>query len=286
MTVERIKRGSPSLREVTFYQDGTPTNDAPVTVGVTRADGTVVIAAGTATANPGTGRYTYTLPAQASVDRLTETWTGANSVHTVTVEIVGGFYVTEAQIRAMANTATFSDAQIIAARTWFEDTFEDYTGVAWVPRYGQATIDGSGSSSLILPHMLTRTVRSVTTYTAPTTSTAYTVDELAGVAYEGSGVLRRWSGYFTKGYRYVVAYEHGADSPPSDVVEAAKVAILDHLLVHLEGGRANRVFGVQTQDGIVRTSQPGDGRPFGIPEVDAVANRRRITGGVGSVAIA
>lgn len=249
-----------------------------VTVGATKADGSTLIAAGTATG--GTNPYTKTLTAAqtASLDILTATWTdaGDGSVNTTTAEIVGGYYVTVAEMRALKNldnTSTFPDAKLIAARQWFEDAFERYTAVAWVPRYTRVRVDGNYSTTLLLPYQRVRTVRSVRTYSDATTYTAFSAAELADLHYRDWGAVQRGTlGHFTAGTaNVVIELEHGYDEPPTDVKQAALVAIRDYLLTDNTG---NRVFGVQTQDGIIRSSAPGPDRPFGIPFVDEVAVSR------------
>lgn len=187
-------------------------------------------------------------------------------------------YVTVAELRALPNladTARFSDAELTAATTWFETTFEGYTGVAWQPR---AVTDERHytrrTGLLILRHLRPRTITAVRSYTAAATSTAYTAGELADLAFDEGGVVRRLgaASSFTSDYGMIaVDYTHGYDAPPADVVEAAKTAIRAHLI---DDYQANRQYAVLTEAGIVRTSTPGEGRPFGLPEVDAVANRR------------
>lgn len=267
---------NPSLREIVFYADGSPTNDNPVTVGVTKTDGSVLIAPGTATSNPSGGHYTYALPAQSSLNTLTETWSGATVTHTITVEVVGGFYISEAELRSRANMSDsikFSDDKFLAARNWFEDTFERATGVAWVPRFRRVRLSASGTRTLLLPDLFPTRLLSVRVYTSATSYGAYTADELSDVDPVDSGALERlYLGVWTAGARNVVVeYEHGFACPPSDVVEAAAVAIRDRLVSNVQG---NRAYAVQTQDGIIRNSVPGRDRPFGIPEVDAVAAAR------------
>lgn len=273
MTV-RVKRGTPSLRTTTFYADGTPTTDGSVTVTVTTDDGTTLLSSAAAEASPGV--YTYTLPAQTNLAALTETWTGATVTHQVSVEIVGRFYLTEADLRDranMADAAKFTDAKFLAARNWFEGTFELATGVAWVPRYRRVRLSGDGSRTLLLPDLYPRRLLSVRAYTSATAYTSYTVDEIADIhAAEYGSLERLYLGTWARGAsNVVVTYEHGMDSPPSDVVEAAAVAIRDRLVSNVSG---NRTYAVQTQDGIIRNSVPGANRPFGIPEVDAVCSAR------------
>lgn len=195
-------------------------------------------------------------------------------------------YVTLEELRALPNlgdVVKFTDAELTAARTWFETTFERYTGVAWVPRQRTLRLDGTGTAALRLPNLYP-TVTAIRTY-AGGVATAYTPAELADVDAAPSGVLTRLSlGYFPRGTRNIeVEYSHGLATPPADVVEAAKVAIRDKVLTDNVG---NRQFALVTQEGVVRTSTPGPDRPFGIPFVDEVANARRVDTGVGSAVIA
>lgn len=186
-------------------------------------------------------------------------------------------YLTVAQVRVLPNlsdTDKFTDAEITAAIDWFEVTFEDYTGVAWAPRTVTGERHWGSGDLLVLDHLKPRTVSAVRTYTDATTTVAYTAAELADLRVDPSGVVRRHTlGWFTSAYGLVaVDYTHGYDAPPSDVIEAAKVAVRAHLI---DDYQANRQYAVSTEAGIVRTSQPAGDRPFGLPEVDAVANRRR-----------
>lgn len=195
-------------------------------------------------------------------------------------------YLTTAQVRALPNladTAKFTDAEITAAVLWFETLFEDYTGVSWETR----TVTDerhylTSSGTVVLDRMYPRTVTAVRAYSTATVSTAYTAGELADLRVDRSGVVRRVTlGNFTSGFGMLAFdYTHSfTTAPPADVVEAAKVAVRAHLI---DDYQANRQYAVSTEAGIIRTSQPGPDRPFGLPEVDAVANRRRS----GAVAVA
>ena len=187
-------------------------------------------------------------------------------------------YLTVAQVRALPNLTDpvkFTDAEITAATTWFETVFEDYTGVAWEPRTVTDERHYGSGGLLILDHLLPRTISALRAYATATTSTAYTAADLADLRLSPSGTVRRHTlGSFTSAYGLIaVDYVHGYTVPPADVVEAAKTAVRDHLIVDYQ---ANRQYAVSTEAGIVRTSTPdaAAGRPFGIPEVDAVAVRR------------
>lgn len=282
---QRVLQGVAATVEVTLFdQDGVATAAAgDVTAEVTRADGTTLVAAGAATTSGGTGVYRLALDADdtANLDLLTVTWTddGDDSTHTTTVEIVGGYYVSVADIRAAKNlsdTSKFTNPELIAARRWFEDKFERATGVAWVPRYTRLVVDGTGGYTLPVDVMQIRAVRSVRAYTSVDDYTAYTADELADLGIDTWGQLRRlYLGTFTAGAKnYVLEIEHGYDAPPADVKEAAIVAIRDKLLGDQTG---SRVYAVQTEDGIIRNATAGTNTPFGLPFVDEVVAARNHT---------
>lgn len=188
-------------------------------------------------------------------------------------------YLTDGQVRALPNLgdpAKFPDAKLTAAIAWFEELFEDYTGVAFETR---SVVDErhylTSSGVLILDHLYPRAVSAVRVYSSAAISVPYTAGELADVRVDLSGVLRRVSlGSFTSSYGMVaVDYTHyKTATPPADVVEAAKEAVRAHLL---DDYQANRQTSVSTEAGIVRISQPGPDRPFGVPIADECANRRQ-----------
>lgn len=188
-------------------------------------------------------------------------------------------YLTLAQVRALPNlsdTAKFTDAEITAAVTWFETLFEDYTGVAWEVRAVTGERHWAPGDLIVLNHLRPVSITALRTFTDAATSTAYTAAELADLRFDSAGIVRRNPNRVFTSATYglvTVDYTHGYSVPPADIVEAAKTAVRDHLIVDYQ---ANRQYAVQSEAGIVRTSTPdaAAGRPFGIPEVDAVANRR------------
>jgi hypothetical protein len=278
---QQILRNTGALLSQTFYTDETPVNaDGAVTVTVTTADGTVVSTGPATSAGIGSGEYTYSLAPRSALGLLTVTWAGvfggvAQSL-TSTVEIVGGFFVALAEIRAlpdMNDTGKYPTADLIKARHWFETRFEAHTCMAFVPRAATERLNGR-CSTLMLKHWPVREIIAVRSYTSPTVNVAFTVDELADLLVDSSGIVQRYStGYWPVDVE--VDYEHGQAAPPADVKDVALVAIREKLIEDVSGSRGNRQFSVATQDGIVRSSTPDADRPFGIPSVDAVANDYR-----------
>lgn len=272
----RVLVNTVATPEVTFYSDESATSaDGPVTVDVVKSDGTVV-ANDAVTSNVGTGRYRYTLAAQSQMDDLTLTWSGtfsgmAQSITTY-VEVVGGFYFTLAELRALPNlsdTNKFTTSELADARRWFETVAERYCGVAFVPRFQRVTLDGTDLAYFQLPDIPVRKVRSVSVDDVALTSTE--LDALA-VSAGGFGYIDRTDGALvTKGYGNVsVAYEYGLDGPPDDLRHAGLVAARHKLLTDLQGTPARELSIANDLGGTTRFSTPSEDRPTGLLEVDAV----------------
>jgi hypothetical protein len=69
-----------------------------------------------------------------------------------------------------------------------------------------------------------------------------------------------------------VSYEHGEDEPDAELYEAGITAMRSWLMTD-SSGRASRQTLISNELGTVRLAQPGEKRPTGIPDVDAVLNR-------------
>jgi hypothetical protein len=145
--LERIGQLTPGTLSQQWYEDGAVVDPGTVTVGITRADGTVLVAAGTATTGSGTGARTYNLTTThtALLDRLTVTWTSTLKGTLLSyVEVVGGFWFSLAELRAirgLTDTTDYPTSDLAAMRTTVEDAIEEYTG-ALVPRYAYQTVSG------------------------------------------------------------------------------------------------------------------------------------------------
>ena len=185
----------------------------------------------------------------------------------------GNVYVQLPELRALPNLASFTDDELAEAREWFETTFEDYVGMAFVPRTATERLTGR-CSTIMLEHWPVRSITAVRSYTSPSVYTEFTGDELADLQADATGEIKRYAaGYWPADIE--VDYVHGQAAPPADVVKAAKVAIQERLMEDRSARPADRTYGVATEQGIVRNILPGKDRPFGIADVDAVANRYR-----------
>lgn len=275
MTVQRVLRDTQAQPEVEFFVGVTSTAaDAAVTVDVLRADGTI-FATDAGTTHVGTaGLYRYTLAPQANLERFTLVWEGTfgGVVQRITshVEVVGGYVVALADLQAESGLGTKTVEQLAEARQWFEDAAEAFCGVAFVSRYAREVLDGDGSFELELAHPYPRTVLSC---------------KIGGVAQTGlttwdlyeEGVIVRDTGSFAVGRRNVeITYEHGLDTVPSDIREAALTACRTNVLGggSVGGGIPAGVTQLATDAGVMTFGRRTF--PFGIAEVDAILGAHKV----------
>jgi hypothetical protein len=297
--MERIVRGRSATLTHTFYSSATATDPTPdsATVTITRADGTVLVNAATAT-EAGTGKVTYTVtPAQtALLDKWTVDWVatfgGQSQTFRTFVEVAGDVLFTLSEARALKpldNTTTYTNDTVIAMRTSVEQAIEEACGVAFVPRYELETVSAGGSSywgggysygpggygpnGLPLKWPKIRAVRSATD-----SGTVLTAGELAGLSWTESGILygRGWTG----GYGNVlVGYEHGWDRPPERIRRAALLLAKTWLVAGPVDDRTSTFSSVD--GGTYSLVVPGRGGSiFGLPEVDAAVQQYSLTAGV------
>jgi hypothetical protein len=255
-----------------------------LTVAVAKADGTVVLASGTATARQSVGEYTVQVTAaQTSVlDVLTATWTDSAApaaARTTEHEIVGGFMFSIAQVSTEPGTEDYDRSAIIARRAEVEDEAEWICDVAWVPRYRRLVLDGTGEDAIISGVRKIRAIRSVRIYptTGATTYTSLTVGQLAGLVVDQAGTIRRTDGsYFELGFgNIVVEVEHGYTEPFADVRTASIIRCRD-LLTRPDSSVPDRARSYTDGAGFSYDLLPQDEFSTGIPHVDAVYLRRSL----------
>lgn len=288
---EQILTATAATLTARFYdQDGDLTEPAgTVTVGIVDEAGTTVVAAGTATVVGSTGVRTYTLAASATAQTriLTATWTNGTISTTTRAEVVGGYYASVRQIResddVLDDPRKYTSAQIVTARRAVEREFEDYCGVAFVPRYRRARLDGTGKDELVLPDTELRSVRSVREYDEDNNFETYTQTELAAIPANSAGVAVRTDGeIFERGRsNIVIEYEHGYDRPPADLLEGFFLRVRDVLNRQNRGVPDRATTFTSDVGGTYALLVAGRGGSItGIPDVDVVLKRydRRIPG--------
>jgi hypothetical protein len=283
MQVARAIRNQPATLTASFYNDETAVSaDGSVLVTITKADGTTLIAADTATP-AGVGLYTYTLAPQAALNYLTVTWSGTfsgTSRSTVTFcEIRGSELFGLAEARAsdssLSDTSKYPTQLLKDVRAEVEDEFEKITSVSFVPKFKRLTRDGTGTERMILKERRVRKVLAGTIY-----GVALTTAELAAISPDVYGqVVRTDAGFWTSGYRNItLEIEYGFDVPPADVRKAALVRFRSRVQETRNGVPDRATSFTAAEGGTYAMATPGrSGYETGIPDVDAVLARYNLT---------
>lgn len=287
VATERILVNTAATISAQFLdQYGDAANPGTVTVGVVKEDGTEVIAAGTATGGTGTSPRTLALTyAQVGTQTnfLTATWSGSSTGTLETViEVVSGFYFTEAQARAwkhglMDSTTSYPTTQLRSARLTVEHEFER---VCWpfLPRYRRVSVAPTNEYRLWLPDMRVRNVRSIRNYASDNaTYTAWTAAELASLVVSGSGqIVSGSTPFISNGGPLVIEYEYGLDRPEQRVVDAA-IARCRYIMNADQSGVPERAQSyTAAEGGTYSLTTAGRGNAItGMPDVDVVLNDRR-----------
>lgn len=294
MTLDRvgsadILRGTAGILEVVLAVDGVPTDPDPSPgpqVTVVDAAGTVIVTPALAIAvGGGSGklRFIVTPDKTAQVSEWLATWTfaqgGVQQSVTTFHRVVGDVLFTLGEARAydggaLANSATYSDAAILAARDRIADAFAEICGVAFGARYARELLDGDGSESVRVGSHRVLAVRSIRIRSGATW-TALTAEEIDDVIVYPRGLLYRETlGTFPAGRRNVeVEYEHGLQPVPAEIRLAALRLLRDQLVKSPLDDRATSQAG---EFGTFALATAGrNGSYFGLPLVDEVLHRYR-----------
>lgn len=258
-----VLRGSPStISTLLTDADGEPlAKDTTVTVAITRdSDGSSVVE-GAEVKTDADGVASYELAAQSTLDRFTVTWVAGTATFTTVEESIGLRLCSLASVVEDLDHEVAGDRQRLA-RDIAEQFLEDECGVAFRPRYGHVTLDGSGTETLLLPEPQVHSLRAVKIDDATLTES----DLEAITVYGNGGYLKRsegWSG------RVDVIYEHGYQSPPPAARRAAAI-LARHLATKRPSNLEDRATTYTTDVATYALIQPGiRGAVTALPEVNA-----------------
>jgi hypothetical protein len=283
---QRILAGVPATLVGQFTdQHGQPAAAPAATVAVTRADGSVLLAAGTATvavADGSSGARTVllTVAQTAQLDYLTAVWTDPTAgTTTTTVAVVGGYMFDFAELKRLDGMTNMSLASLALARQSVEELVEERTGWCWAPRLVVETVDVrqfvSGDVGYV--HAEHRPVRALKAITVDGV-----VQTLSDWALDREGFLRRTStgaaAEFYTASTVTMIYEVGEDRPPVSLaralIDAARTAELDS-----KSGVSSRALSTTNEFGNINYARATAVNLFGNPHVDAILSfwdRRRV----------
>ena len=181
-------------------------------------------------------------------------------------------YFTTAELRAlpdMDDATRFPDARLVAAHDWIAAIIERECGTSFVEVARTETVNGSGRDVLFLSDPY---VRSVTALSVD--GVAATVDEVASIFVQNGALYYSTGAYWpatTRG-NVTVSYTSGyATSPPADLKQAALRAARNWVLTTDSwSGVDTRATSITNEYGNVNLAvASADGRPTGLPDVDA-----------------
>ena len=283
-----VLRMSAETLSITAYSGETASDaDGSVTVGITDAAGDTVVPSGTSTTSAGSGVYSYVLQAQSDLKKVTVTWSGTwggtAMEFTTTTEVVGNFYATPAEVRALdmisGEASTFPAAHLVGAINYATAVIDDYCGASFVQRYQRDVLNGTDSQSIRVTQLFPETLLA-----ASIDGTALTASEISNTALFEDGTMTRksdtWT-YTTPGNKVIIEYEHGiAATAPEDIRWAARTLARYHLLEQLSR-IPDRATSINSEFGQIVLSQPGGlNRPTPLNDVNVILNRHRHRGPV------
>lgn len=178
-------------------------------------------------------------------------------------------YFTYTEFRALPDCSgtTFTDAQIDSAAAYFTTIVEREVGEPFVPRTYTETFNGNGRYSLLLSVPYVRSLSSVTIGGTSVTPSSFAIN---------NGVLRYLTYYTFSGTapdNVVVTYTAGQYATcPADVKDAVMWATRDRLLSQSNSSAIDiRKTSVSNEfGGVTNYILPGEKRPTGYPDLDAV----------------
>lgn len=263
MMTDRIVARAPATLTHRFSAAGA----ADVRVTVVDDAGSIIVEDVEATTTTDPDVFTLTVDASAvpAPTLLHVLWAAAGGwLETDQVEVAGGRYCLPAELRTTpagtgVNRDRFDDAHLEAAIVATERRIEIATDVAWVPRYARRTVP-TGRPARLHPHV--REVLEVTVDGRDVDPSRLAVSELGVVHLDG-----------LPGRTVDIVYLHGHDRPPADLRDAAVTAARSLAA----GGASTRVPAMAESMSaggfafnFAHQADAKRGRPFGIPDVDAV----------------
>jgi hypothetical protein len=272
--------------------------DGAVTVVAKKADGTTLFSTA-ATNDPDVGVYSVVIPPQANLNILTLSWTGSFSSTPITiqsvVEIVGGFYFSIAELRAMdkqltENLTRFPDDMLVTIRDQVEAEFEDICHRAFVPRfYRESGVELDPEDDMIWldkPEIITFTSFKLNNidYMSWVNNGWFARDKYSP---RGLRVFQDALGLFAyPPYIYpsalIVEYEYGMTTVPIPIKQKA----LKRAKMNAMGQGSTideRALTMTLPDiGTINLATPGvRGSETGVPDIDVVLQRYTLDGGAG-----
>ena len=182
-------------------------------------------------------------------------------------------YFTLVEFRALPDCSVatgaqteFTDAEINAAAAFFTAIVEREVGVPFIPREFTLTRDGYNTAAIVLPHDHVRSISAASVNDVAVDDSLLTF---------GNGIVRYLAGttWAVGVANIVITYEAGEyDTCPADVKDAVMWATRDRLITQASQNGVDVRKTSMTNDlgGTINYVLPGEKRPTGYPDLDAV----------------
>jgi hypothetical protein len=194
-------------------------------------------------------------------------------------------YFTTEELRALPDLpdpGRFNDGRLDAAHDWIASIIERECDTSFIPVEKIETLNGTGSSDLMLSSPYVLSIDSVSVDGSALDAPALAALVVQHGAVYTSAASSYWSS--TTRANVVIAYTAGySTTPPADLKEAAMRAARNWLLTSdAWSGKDSRATAISNDFGNIALSVAGPDRPTGLPDVDATimawAERTRLPG--------
>lgn len=188
-------------------------------------------------------------------------------------------WINDSELSSNRHVANLDQETVKAVLDTLELRIERFHGKAWTPREASEQLRGDGSYVLWLSQPAARSLTSI--------SIDGDSEDTADFRLWESGRLERVTGStstiwglnstrFPYGAKIDVVYQHGADEPPADLLDAALRATATIVKNEKNSRVGERTETIETANGaVLNFSALPDwqrGRPLGMPDVDTVIN--------------
>ena len=273
---EQVFKDSIGRLYIKIYVAGDPIDaGGNLTCTVTDENDATILSGVTAT-NDGTGIYYVDLGVAntTKVKKLYAEWSGTFQGSTQKArthhEVIGFPIFTEAQARAfdiaqLNDASSYSESAILQERATITDLLEQWTGVAWSPRYNRAKMIGEKEKMISLPNFHINEIISVKILGETVAVSNFEIDENAGFIYRKDGLFPEATTDFP--LPIVIEYEHGWDYIRNGVDRIALKLLVDRLVSTNIPDRATS-FNDELGNISLVTQGGGFKNPTRIPEVN------------------
>ncbi len=243
----------------------------------------VVVADVSAVTTEGVGIYRATIPPQASISTLSVIWSavvsGNTRIYRDQVRITAGRLVPLWRLRDDSEMAPLDGDSLLRCLEVVEDWFKDALGFPPVEEMGRRAFNHLGGARLRVPGVwYPKTVLSVLDNSRTVGLSSVSIVDAAfefAVSSGWSFISGSEAGHWAAGRKEVVfTYGGPWDQPPEDLVRAAVVLCR---YVARQTNYPERARSVQTEGAIINFSTPSFDRPTGLPEVDGVLSRYKVS---------